>query len=91
MEQVPRSNPYVAPEAPLIGRVTEGSPRRTLLAWGFRYLLVGAVIGFLLSTFVFPITIEAVPFSTVLGAVVGAVFGCVGAAFDRWNRGEASE
>ena len=79
-------NPYEAPQSPLLGRVPDGRPEPTMLGWGIRYMVVGAVFGFLLSTIAFPGAVESVPFKTALGAVVGATAGCVGGVFDRWLR-----
>jgi hypothetical protein len=77
-------NPYAAPGTPLLRREPDGLPNRTVVAWGLRYMLVGAVVGLILPLFVFPSTIPPVFFMPVCGAVVGSAIGCVGGAFERW-------
>jgi hypothetical protein len=77
-------NPYAAPESPLLRCEPDDRPNRTAMAWGFRYMLVGAVIGLILPLFVFPSTIPPVFIMPVFGAVVGSAIGCVGGAFEHW-------
>jgi hypothetical protein len=79
-------NPYAAPVSPLPETTPDGPPVRSLAAWGVRYTIVGAVLGLVLSVFVFPGTAESVPFKTVGGAIVGCVIGCLGGAVDYGTR-----
>ena len=68
-------NPYKAPESPLLRRMPDERRERTVMAWGVRFLIVGGVLGFLLSIFVLPSTLEAIPFVTVSGALIGTAIG----------------
>ncbi len=77
-------NPYAAPESSLLPGAPENRPERTVVAWGFRYMLVGGAIGLILPLFVFPSTIPPVFIMPACGAVIGFMIGCVGGAFERW-------
>jgi hypothetical protein len=83
-------NSYAAPTSPLL-RSEPGRTKRTLAAWGLRYMLVGAVIGLILPLFVFPSTIQPVFIMPIVGAVTGSAIGCVGGSFERWLKSRARE
>lgn len=82
------TNPYAAPENPLLRHERDGHPRRMMIGWGCRYMLVGACVGLILPLFVFPSTIPPVFILPICGAVIGSVIGCVGGAFDRWMKSD---
>ena len=80
------TNPYAAPENPLLPQERVVRPRPTMIGWGRRYMLVGAFSGLILPLFVFPSTIPPVVIIPIFGAVIGFVIGCVGGAFSRWTK-----
>lgn len=84
-------NPYAAPKHPLLPNKPHDGSDRTVAAWAFRYMLVGAAIGLILPLFVFPSTIPPVFIMPVVGAVVGSVFGCLAGTLVRLTKRKVRE
>jgi hypothetical protein len=62
-----------------------------MVAWGVRYMLVGAGVGLFLGAgsglfplLVFPLAVSPVIFMPGCGAVVGTVLGCLGGVLEGW-------
>jgi hypothetical protein len=65
--------------------LSQGTSRlRGAVAWGARYLLVGAGLGLVLKLFVICGEISDTPFIVFLGSVIGTMSGSLGGAFHGW-------